>query len=380
VRNGRDVRLRVELGVLVTWLNERVLALLGLGHEIALALLERGRRGGLILAVLGHDLLELLILVMHVINLLALRRNQEPLVHVDHINVHKTVLLLKALGVARGLVPSREAPANLQAELLVLLGKVRAHKRNACKKLSWHGQVILLQRTHLKHTRAYFLSQMDELRRLHNDCKRQLILKWVPRGAHVLDCGCGRGGDWWKWKAVRARVSAIDPDLESLKEAEDRALDMKFGVWFLGQGDIRQAAFAGPFDVICYNFSLQYIVDAWEDSLKAMACSLETGGLLIGIAPEKARAEAMVNERGHFEDRLGNSFDMYHGGRRMMVHLSDGPFYQDGPKDEPVLDATILIEKLKDLGFEKVIWEPMLASPNGLISDLYSKFVFRKIR
>ena len=221
---------------------------------------------------------------------------------------------------------------------------------------------------------------MDELRRLHNDCKRQLILKWVPSRSHVLDCGCGRGGDWWKWKAVRARVSAIDPDVESLKEAENRALDMGFGVWFLGPGDIRQAAFAGPYDVVCYNFSLQYIVDAWEDSLKAIECSLGPGGLLIGVTPEKARAEAMVDERGHFEDRLGNAFDLYHGGRRMMVHLTDGPFYQDGPKDEPVLDAPILIEKLKELGFEKLVWEPMLASPNGLISDLYSKFVFRKIR
>lgn len=221
---------------------------------------------------------------------------------------------------------------------------------------------------------------MDELRRLHNDCKRQLIMKWVPPKSHVLDCGCGRGGDWWKWKAIKARVSAIDPDIESLKEAEDRALDMGFGVWFLGRGDIRQAAFAGPFDVVCYNFSLQYIVDTWEDSIKGIECSLEPGGLLIGITPEKARAEAMADEWGHFEDRLGNVFDLYQSGRRMMVHLADGPFYQDGPKDEPVLDATILIEKLKEHGFEKVIWEPMLASPNGLVSDLYSKFVFRKIR
>jgi SAM-dependent methyltransferase len=218
----------------------------------------------------------------------------------------------------------------------------------------------------------------SDLRKLHNSYKRALISEWVRPNSHVLDCGCGRGGDWWKWKAVKARVSAIDPDQESLVEAEDRALDMKFPVCFLGKGDIRQAAFAGPFDVVCYNFSLHYIVDSWEDSIKAISCSLNSRGLLIGITPEKARAEMMVDERGHFKDSLGNEFDIYQGGRRLMVHLSDGPFYADGPKDEPLLDASILIENLKNLGFEKLVWEPMMTQPNGLISDLYSKFVFRK--
>lgn len=218
----------------------------------------------------------------------------------------------------------------------------------------------------------------SDLRKLHNSCKRQLIIDWVRPFSNVLDCGCGRGGDWWKWKAVKANVSAIDPDSESLVEAEDRSIDMRFPVNFLGKGDIRQAAFAGPFDVVCYNFSLHYIVDAWEDSIKAIYCSLHSGGLLIGITPEKARAEMMADEKGYFKDHLGNEFNIYQGGRRLMVHLSDGPFYADGPKDEPLLDASVLIEKLKSVGFEKVTWEPMLTQSNGLISDLYSKFVFRK--
>lgn len=222
---------------------------------------------------------------------------------------------------------------------------------------------------------------MDELRKLHNNCKRKLILDWVHPGSVVLDCGCGRGGDWWKWRAARAKVAAIDPDTESLKEAEERAIEMGFGVWFLGPGDIRSAAFAGPFDVVCYNFSLQYIFEdekMLRDSLKAIKVAISPGGILIGIVPEKARIEAVLDENGQFTDALGNRVQIK--GEKLLVSLTDGPFYADGPKEEPLLDGSIFIQNLKNLGFDKLVWEPMIPSPNGLISDIYTKFVFRNSR
>jgi hypothetical protein len=221
------------------------------------------------------------------------------------------------------------------------------------------------------------------MRKMHNDAKRQLIQRWVSPGAKVLDCGCGRGGDWHKWKAARVHVFAIDPDEESLREAEQRAHDMQFGVWFLGTGSVIQAAFAGPFDVICYNFSLQYICEdppTYRASLKAIACSLNPNGLLIGVVPEKARAEALVDKYGHFKDFLGNECALLQAGRRLNVRLVDGPFYADGGREEPVLDSTVLVQDLAVLGLDLVLWEPMLPQPTGLISDLYSKFVFRKSR
>jgi SAM-dependent methyltransferase len=220
-----------------------------------------------------------------------------------------------------------------------------------------------------------------DLRRTHNNYKRQLINKWVMPNSYVLDCGCGRGGDWWKWQAAGVRVAAIDPDHDSLDEAEHRAQEMGLDVWFLGQGDIRQAAFAGPFDVICYNFSLHYIFEnekTLEDSLKAIKVALKPGGLLIGITPEKARAESMANSHGKFKDKLGNEFQIEN--EKLLVRLTDGPFYADGPKEEPLLDGPILVQKLKDLGFEKLAWEPMVPRPTGLISDLYTKFVFVNAR
>jgi SAM-dependent methyltransferase len=158
-------------------------------------------------------------------------------------------------------------------------------------------------------------------------------------------------------------------------------MDMNFGVWFLGTGDIRAAAFAGPYDVVCYNFSLHYIfenTETFNQSIKALGVAVKPGGLLIGVTPEKARAEAMVDQFGHFKDALGNEFAFVHMNSRLLVRLADGPFYADGGREEPILDSNVLVKALTDVGFELVQWEPMIDRPNGLISDLYSKFVFRK--
>ena len=221
-----------------------------------------------------------------------------------------------------------------------------------------------------------------DIRKLHNSCKRQLIQKWVKPGSFVLDCGCGRGGDLWKWKDVKARVAAIDPDEEALQEAENRAGTIDTEVCFLGIGTIIQAAFAGPYDVICYNFSLHYIFEnelTYQNSIKALGVALKPGGLLIGITPDKDRAESMIDEFGHFKDELGNEIAWLHGGKNLMVRLVDGPFYADGGREEPTLSPIKLISDLQNVGLSLVLWEPMITKPNGMISDLYSKFVFKKI-
>jgi SAM-dependent methyltransferase len=213
---------------------------------------------------------------------------------------------------------------------------------------------------------------MDQLRKRHNQAKRDLINQWVKPNAYVLDCGCGRGGDWHKWKAVRARIAAIDPDEKSLLEAEERALDIGIGVWFLGAGDIRQAAFAGPFDVVCYNFSIQYILgDHFELSIKAIKLAVKPGGLLIGITPEKSLIEA-----ANSPDALGNVFEIH--GDKVLMSLTDGPFYADGPKYEPLLDGNVLRQALEP-EFRCVAWGPLAPETTGLVTDIYAHFVFLRL-
>jgi len=218
---------------------------------------------------------------------------------------------------------------------------------------------------------------MEQLRKLHNKCKRDLISKWVPAHSRVLDCGCGRGGDLQKWNAVKARVDAIDPDASSIQEAQKRAKQMGLDVRFLGVGDIRQAVkvMKEPWDVICYNFSLQYIFSDFNESILGISRALKPGGLLIGIAPEKFRIETMCHPSGIFKDSLGNIIENFSDHAR--VKLVDGPFYGGEFKTEPVMDGEFLILELLKLKITLISWEPMILNPTGMISDMYTKFVFR---
>ena len=83
----------------------------------------------------------------------------------------------------------------------------------------------------------------------------------------------------------------------------------------------------------------------------------------------------MLTNGQPWRDRLRNTLEIR--GDRLWVNLADGPFYADGPREEPMLDGPEFLERL---GFEVVMWEPMIPRPNGLISDLYTKFCLRKSR
>ena len=211
---------------------------------------------------------------------------------------------------------------------------------------------------------------MDSLRRLHNQKKRELILGIVRPGNVVLDCGCGRGGDWHKWKVAGAqRIVGVDPDQESLDEAQRRATEMGLPV-ILFRGDIRDIHI-NNFDVVCYNFSIHYIVESLGESAKAIARAVKPGGYLIGITPDRARISAFESP-----DALGNTVEPIDP-THVSVRLVDGPFYADGAKTEPMISKGLLEQALRPW-FVLERWTPMLNTSTGLISDIYSTFIFKR--
>jgi SAM-dependent methyltransferase len=197
---------------------------------------------------------------------------------------------------------------------------------------------------------------------------------------HVLDCGCGRGGDIHKWNSIsKLKITAIDPDEASLTEAQNRAVESNYGIWFLPPGDVCSAVQWGPYDVVCYNFSIHYIFenpDIFRKSVDAIGKSVKSGGYLIGITPDNVRIQAILNSESKFTDRLGNTIEIRNG--KLNVYLTDGPFYAQGEKEEPILNRDFFIDSMIAQGFKMLLWEPMLKKPNGLISDIYSQFVFIK--
>lgn len=216
---------------------------------------------------------------------------------------------------------------------------------------------------------------MDELRKRHNDYKRSLIHEITRKGDEILDVGCGFGGDLKKWSSAKAKITMCEPNSQALEEAKRRANDMKMRVNFYF-GDI----FGCPlkkYDIICYNFSLQYIFanrGLFFKTITEISKRIKKNGKFIGIIPDSE----YICMKTPYEDELGNYFQLTNGfngmfGDYVNVYLADTPYYTNGYISEPIAYKDLLIRYLGELGFELDVWEHLDGSG---ISRFYSKFIF----
>ena len=195
------------------------------------------------------------------------------------------------------------------------------------------------------------------LRQENNLVKKDLLRNWVPKGSRVLDVGCGQGGDVHKWKSVGvSELVGVDPNPWAVREARRRSRDYN-GFTFLA-GDIRSAPSDKPFDVICYNFSLQYQpLELLPEVTRRLSPS--GGGLFLGVVTDSTRLE-FAEEQGIQVERV----DPGH----IRVFIPDTPYYANGPVTEPILEKETFIREAEGLGLELQVWEPF---------SMYAKFVFR---
>ena len=216
---------------------------------------------------------------------------------------------------------------------------------------------------------------MEEIRKAHNQHKRDIIEAVSREGLHVLDVGCGFGGDLQKWRRAGVQVSMCDPSAEALEEAKSRAKGLKMHVNFY-LGDIA-ACPNRKYDVLCYNFSLHYIFASSElfyRSIKEIRKRMKPGGTLAGIIPN---SDAIIMHTP-MQDELGNFFLMKGTpeggfGEKLFVNLADTPYYEDGAKSEPIAYKDRLVTTLEQHGFHLVYWG---ALDGHRVTRMYSKFIF----
>lgn len=220
-----------------------------------------------------------------------------------------------------------------------------------------------------------------DIRKFHNSVKRDLINSVAVPGQYVLDVGCGCGGDLLKWFNHDICLYGCDPDKESIAEAKKRLGSVNTNKWALFVGDIKVVP-TREFDIICYNFSLQYIFESFQlfdKTMKRVHEVSKSGTKFIGIVPD---SEFIMNNQ-KFEDSLGNSFFrkkecLGEFGEKIWVNVSGAPYYKDGPKSEPIAYKDILITRLENMGFQLEYWRSLTPMPIGYISDMYSEFCFIK--
>lgn len=196
-----------------------------------------------------------------------------------------------------------------------------------------------------------------ELRKRNNEIKKAFLNTWVKPGSRVLDVGCGQGGDIHKWRHIGvSSLVGVDPNPWAIEEARRRSQGNPHGTFIVG--DIRDAPRDRCFDVICYNFSLQYQpLDMMNEIVRRLQPG--TGSLFLGIVTDSTRLEFAESD-GIQIQRVDED--------HISVYIPDTPYYANGPVTEPLVHKDELVNACVRRGLKLVSWEPF---------SIYAKFVFQ---
>jgi SAM-dependent methyltransferase len=216
------------------------------------------------------------------------------------------------------------------------------------------------------------------MRKAHNVVKRRLIESVVSPGVRVLDVGCGAGGDIHKWGVP---IHACEPDRRSLLEAIRRGKDTG-STFFLG--DIRMVPEENVYDIICYNFSFQYCFESAQllrDTLDAVLKRSVVGTKCIGVIPDSV---LMFEKYPRWTDAMGNTLEYlctpegeFH--ECVNVCVLGAPYYRTGPKSEPIAHKDRMVTEFARRGFVLEHWTPIVHHTTGLLTDVYSEFIFVRV-
>lgn len=141
--------------------------------------------------------------------------------------------------------------------------------------------------------RSRTLRDGDGVRNTHNFIKACLIEQYVPLHAHVLDLGCGQGGDLRKlvrrklksYRGLDISHASIEHNWERMSKIKDFKCRAKLECMNFCTCNWSQEAY---YDVISCQFALQYAFSSKDVAnfvIEQVSKSLKRGGYFIGTIP-----------------------------------------------------------------------------------------------
>jgi ubiquinone/menaquinone biosynthesis C-methylase UbiE len=113
----------------------------------------------------------------------------------------------------------------------------------------------------------------------------EILLRLVPEGAQrALDVGCGEGETARRLRTRVESVVGIDPDRESIEEAQARDDDIEYHVGSLGEVDLVDASF----DIVSSVAMLHHVDHV--TGLTQLAQLVRPGGMLLIVGLARSRS------------------------------------------------------------------------------------------
>lgn len=143
-------------------------------------------------------------------------------------------------------------------------------------------------------TRRRSLKDGDGVRNTHNFIKASLIDDYIPRAAHILDLGCGQGGDLLKYKHIEPRsYRGVDISHAAIEAAAKRVAKIHLRCRVrLGCFDFTMRDWCdrtqNTVDAVSCQFAIQYAFASKEKAIHVIRCIervLRPGGVFVGTVP-----------------------------------------------------------------------------------------------
>ena len=143
-----------------------------------------------------------------------------------------------------------------------------------------------------KSARRRTLQEGDGVRNAHNFIKAVLIQTHIPKGIHLLDLGCGQGGDILKYRRLNLKsYRGIDTSHTAIDAASVRILKSNFHCRIkLECIDFTRRSWAYPatVDAISCQFAIHYAFETPEIArfvIQEVTQCLKPSGVFIGTMP-----------------------------------------------------------------------------------------------